>query len=241
MALRNAKSEFFVPRGIQDGYDQSLSFKGACQKLQNLAFDQSNNGIMVARPGVPTLVDFAVTGGWTTPAVISVHIVIGTRVYGMIGTARYAGKDEPFCFETATGSFVAIATVTNANTPTTQATSGQWNPPTMAQISTRIIVTHPGFSGAVGVFFGVIDITNPAAPAWSAANTITNLLPTVPIAVANYNNRAYYACGNSAILSDVLVPGTVTNANQVLTVGDAARHVLPRMVRPIRFNFIILM
>ena len=222
MPLRNANPEFFVPRGLIDGYDQTMSFKGACQKLQNLIFDQSNNGVVVPRPAVLTIVDFIVTGGWSSPTNVSVFKIIGTRAFGMIGTSRNAGKDEPFCYDTATGSFVIISGVTNANTPTTPAITGKWNPPTMAMISTKIIVTHPGFPGTVGAFFGVIDLANPAAPAWSSANTSGNLLATVPIAVANYNNRAWYAVGNVMVFSDILVPATVTNASQALTIDDTA-------------------
>lgn len=224
MPIRNSNPEFFQPIGLQDGFDQSYSFKGACRALQNLVFDQANARFVVARPGVRLAVDFSVTGGWSTPADISVGLVVGTRVYGMIATARNAGFEEPFCYETATGAFIAIAGVTANNVPTNAGTTGQWNPPTMAQIAKKIIVTHPGFDGNVPNtrFFGVIDITNPAAPAWSSQNTTVNALTAPPVAVANFNNRAYYAVGNALILTDVLLPTVVTNASQVLTIDDSS-------------------
>jgi hypothetical protein len=90
----------------------------------------------------------------------------------------------------------------------------------MAVVSTKILVTHPGFSGTGSNFFGVIDISNPAAPAWSSANLATNALTGVPTSVANFNNRAYFSVGNTLQFSDVLVPTTRSNASQALTVGD---------------------
>jgi hypothetical protein len=87
-------------------------------------------------------------------------------------------------------------------------------------ISTKIIVTHPGFNGVGNNFFGVIDITNPAAPTWTDTNTATTPLTGVPTSVANYNNRAYFAVANTLQFSDVLVPTTRTNASQSVTLGD---------------------
>ena len=84
-----------------------------------------------------------------------------------------------------------------------------------------IVITHPGFSGTTGVFFGVIDVTTPSAPAWNVYNTATNVLPTVPLAVANFNNRAWFACVNQLFYTDVLTnPLTITNATQFLVIGD---------------------
>jgi hypothetical protein len=218
MANRREYPVKFTPRGLADAWDSSESFQGACRSLQNLVFDQSNPDLMTCRPGVGSPI--TTFSGFNNPTGVSVYTVIGTIVYGMVSTARYTGNDEPFAYNILTGSFVTISGVTSGNVPTTQSTSGDWTPPTIAVIGTKIIITHPGFSGAGSNFFGVIDVTNPSAPAWSAANTASNALPSVPTAVVNFNNRAYYACGNYAYYSDVLVPTTMTNAGQALTVGD---------------------
>ncbi|MGH3967670.1 MAG: hypothetical protein ACRDTV_06015, partial [Mycobacterium sp.] len=99
--------------------------------------------------------------------------------------------------------------------------SGDWTPPTIASIGVMVIVTHPGFSGGAGQFFGFFDLTNPLAPAWNSANTAVNGLPGVPQAVANFNNRAWFAVGNQMWYTDVLTnPPTVTNATQFLVIGD---------------------
>lgn len=209
----------FSPKGLSDAFDSTDKFPGACRQLINLIFDQSNPELVISRPGTTNISSFA---GFNTPGVVSIEAVIGTRVYGMVATAQNAGKDEPFCYETATGAFIAISGVTNANSPTTQASTGPWTPPTMAQIGTMIVITHPGFPGTGTNFFGVIDVTNPAAPAWSGANLVANALTAVPTAVANLNNRAYFAVGNTLPYSDVLTnPLTRTNATQQLTIGDS--------------------
>jgi hypothetical protein len=218
MAIRNGQPVRFTPKGICDAFDATDAFPGACSQLQNLVFDQGNPEIVVSRPGVGNpLTSF---GSFTTPTFVSVHIVIGTVVYGMVSTARNANHDEPFAYDTATNSFITISGVTAANTPLSPSTTGPWTPPVMAVVSTKIIVAHNGFSGTGTNFFGVIDITTPAAPVWSSTNTATNALPAVPTAVANYNNRAWFAVGSILFFSDVLNPTTRTNATQSVTVGD---------------------
>lgn len=210
----------FTPRGLVDAFDATDKFQGACQAITNLVFDPSNPELVVTRPGVTQLASFTV-GGFLNPGFISVHAAVGTRIYGMIATSLNAGHEQPFCYDTATGGFVPITGITSANTPSNVSSSGDWVPPTIASVGTMIIITHPGFSGAAGVFFGVIDVTTPATPVWHSYNTATNLLPSVPTAVANFNNRAYFACGNQLFYTDELTnPPTITNATQALTIGD---------------------
>ena len=212
----------FTPRGLADAYDATDVFPGACRKLTNLVFDQSNPEVVIARPGVDTAL--TVFAGFTSPGFISIQQQIGTRVFGMIATGLTAGKDQPFCYDRATSSFVTVTGCTAGNAegrPTSPATSGAWTPPTLTVVGVKIIITHPGYAGTAGKFFGVIDITNPAAPAYTTANTTTNALPSVPTSVSNLNNRAYFACGNVEYYSDVLVPTTITNASQSITVGDS--------------------
>lgn len=208
----------FTPKGLCDALDATDTFPGACVLLRNLVFDQANPELVVPRPGVgAALTTFS---GFTTPTFVSVFIVLGNIAYGMVSSGRTAGFDEPFAYNIASNTFVTISGVTGANVPASPATSGPWTPPTMAVIGTKIIVTHPGFSGSGSNFFGVIDISTPAAPAWSSSNTATNALPGVPTAVANFNNRAYFSIGNVAYFSDVLNATTRTNASQSVTLGD---------------------
>ena len=205
----------FFPSGLADAWDASQTFPGQCTVLQNIVFDQSNPEQVAARPGVGS--PLTVFGSFSSPGAISIQGAIGNTVYGLIASALTAGFDQPFAYS-LTGGFIAITGIAAGNVPTTQSTSGDWTPPTMAVVGAKIVFTHPGFSGAN--YVGFLDISNPAAPVWSAGNTATHGLPSVPVAVANFNNRAYYACGNMAYYSDVLVPGTMTNAGQALTLGD---------------------
>lgn len=60
-----------------------------------------------------------------------------------------------------------------------------------------------------------------AAPQWAAGDTNINPLPSLPVAVAQFNGRAYYACGvNGVVFSDSLLPCQVTNATQALNFGN---------------------
>jgi hypothetical protein len=221
MAIPKSIPMRFTPKGLADAFDSTDTFPGSCQLLQNLVFDQSNPERVVLRPGTSKITNFT---GFNTPGFISVQRTINNRVYGMIASARNANKDEPFCYDLVNNVFITISNVTNANTPTSPVTNGNdWTPPTLDIYGTMIVIAHPGFSGAPGIFFGVIDITNPAAPTWNARNTVTTLLPSVPVACANFNNRMWFACGNQVWFTDDLTnPPTITNATQFITVGDVS-------------------
>ncbi|HHX4053948.1 MAG: hypothetical protein ACN6QT_36445 [Burkholderia contaminans] len=218
MAIRNAKPVRFTPKGLCDAFDATDAFAGACQLLSNLVFDQGNPEIVVGRPGVGNAA--TTFSGFTSPTFVSVHTVIGNVAYGMVSTGRNPGFDEPFAYNLATNTFTTISGVTAGNVPSSPSTSGAWTPPTMAVVGTKILITHPGFNGTGSNFFGVIDISNPAAPAWSSSNLATNGLSGVPTSVANFNNRAWFAVGNTLQFSDPLAPLTRTNATQAVTVGD---------------------
>jgi hypothetical protein len=218
MALRNGKPVQFTPKGLCDAFDSSQAFPGACQLLSNLVFDQGNPEIVVSRPGVGAAQ--TTFSSFTTPTFISVFIVIGNIAYGMVSSARNPGYDEPFAYNIATNTFITISGVTSSNVPASPATSGPWTPPTMAVVSTYILITHPGFSATGTNFFGAINISNPAAPVWSSNNLATNALTGVPTSVANFNNRAYFATGNVLNFSDPLSPLTRSNADQAVTIGD---------------------
>jgi hypothetical protein len=216
MAIRNSQPYQSLPVGISDAVDQSSAFPGSCQILSNLVFDRNNRGAVVARPGVTTISSFP---GFTLPTTISVMFTAGTLIYGLIGSARNPGFDEPFCFDTVANAFVTVSGITGANVPTTQATIGAWTPPTMDAMGIYILVTHPGFSGSNR--FGWFDVTNPAAPAWNAGNTTVNLLPNKPVWVHQFFGRAYFGIGNAIYFTDSLAL-TISNTNfaGVLTIDD---------------------
>ena len=221
MPINRSNPVRFTPRGLVDAFDATDIFAGACRALKNLIFDQANPELLVSRPGVGDAIADFPPGSFVDPQYVSVHIVIGDMCYGMVA-CDFSGtfRDQPFAFNLLTNTFIFITGITAANCPLTQPTTGEWTPPTMAMISTKIIVTHPGFSGTGSNFFGVLDVSSPGVTLWSSSNTSPTLLPKVPTAVTNFGNRAYFAVGNVSYFTDVLLPTTMTNATQQLTHGD---------------------
>lgn len=210
-----ARLQTFSPAGLSDAEDAMNVFQGACASLVNLIPKPSTRNLWVPRPAQTIMTNFP---GFTTPGFISCMKVIGTRVYGMIASGLNPGKDEPFIYEIEAGTFVTITGITNPNTPASPSTTGNWTPPIMELVGTRLIVTHPGFTGGGGVFFGWFDLSNMAAPTWNGGNTSTTPLPFVPVSVANFNGRAYFAVRYELYITDPLT--LVVQATNVLTLGD---------------------
>ena len=206
----------FTPRGVSDTLSAADSPSGSCRSLTNLIFDPATPSTFQCRPAAVDINDFP---GISDAGVVSVAERYGTRIYGMIASSRNAGKDEPFVYDVPTNSFVTVSGITGAKCPTTQPTSGEWTPPTIDMMGVYIIITHPGYPGGGGNYFGWFDVTNPATPSWNAGNTTTNPLAGVPTSVQQFNNRAYFAVKNALQYTDALTL-VCTNANQVLTLGD---------------------
>lgn len=214
----------FTPVGASDTLDQTQVFKGAMSSLQNLIPDPTTENLWVPRPAALAVADF-VAAGFTSPGIITCTYVVGTRIYGMVASTAVGGKDRPFCFDTAGNSFVTITGATNNNTPTSPAATGAWTPPHIDLIGVYLIVAHPGFPSTDGKFFGVINISNPAAVTYDSGQTATNALPCAPSWVSQFSGRAYYFCNPTtgqpaALASDALDPLTRTNAGYVLTFDD---------------------
>jgi len=224
VGLRNTQPIKFSPAGLSDALDGSNVFPGAMQLLQNLIPDPTTKNVWTCRPAAVARPTFP--GALPDAGFVSVYKVIGTRLYGLVSTSTNAGHDEPFVYDLGTNAFVALTGVTAANTPVSPSpvSTVAWMPPTMDIIGSKIIVTHPGYTGAAGNFFGWFDITTFAAPTWNAGNTATNPLIAVPSAVKQFGQRAYYIVNDPAVpgtpFSDVLDPLTITDATHVLTYGD---------------------
>lgn len=210
-----AQLRTFSPTGLSDAEDAANVFSGACAQITNLIPKPSTRNLWVCRPAQIDITEFA---GFNNPGFISALKVIGNRAYGMIASNLNPGKDEPFCYEIDSGNFVSIAGVTNPNTPNSPATSGNWVPPIIELVGVRLIVAHPGYSGAGGIMFGWLDLTNPAAPVWNAGNTIVELLPFPPSFVANYRGSAVFAVREVGYMTDPL--DLVLQAQNVFTFND---------------------
>jgi hypothetical protein len=240
MTLRRATPLTFNPRGLSDALDGSTVFAGAMASLQNLVPDPSTRSLWQCRPASQGLVNFSTGGGFSSGfssgfqnsfsilpiGAISVLKIIGNIAFGMVATARNAGHDEPFAYNLVTNQFLTIGGVTSANTPISPATTGAWTPPTMDLVGKYLLLTHPGYTGASGNYFGYMDISNLSSLTWNAGNlTGAITFSTAPSFVRNFNGRAYWITNPptgqpSVVFSDVLVPLNVTNANQALTFDD---------------------
>lgn len=156
MPLRRARPLTVRPIGVSDAIDGTNAFPGAMAALTNLIPAPFNRSIFVPRPASSKTTNF---GTFTGPAQVEACLVIGSRIYGLIASTHFAGKSEPFCYDLATSAFISISGVASALLPSTQARTGDWQPPHLEMVGTRIIVTSPGFSGGSGPFFGWIDLS----------------------------------------------------------------------------------
>lgn len=217
MAPRNGTPLEWSPLGCVDSADGTNSPKGSMSFLTNLVPSPTTKNCFVCRPASAKLTSFS---GFSTPTFLSALFVLNGVAYGMIASALHSGKDQPYAYNLLTNTFISISGISSSNVPTSPPTTGAWTPPSMDLVGTDILVAHAGFPGTSSHFFGVIDISTPSSPAWSAINTTTNSLPGVPTVVKNFNQRAYFAVGNQGWYSDVLAPTVMTNAGQALTLGD---------------------
>src|SRR3984957_13191635 len=212
------------PKGASDTLDASTAPAGAMTSLQNLIPDPTTKNLWQCRPAGISIANFT-TGGFNTPTFISCWKVVGSRVYGMVSTARYPGHDEPFVYDLVAQAFVAITGVTALNTPVSPETTGAWTPPNLDLIGVDFTVAHPGFDGANG-YFGVLNIANSSAPTWTSQNTTGTALVDPPSWVVNFNGRCFYLVNPpsggqpAAYMSDPLNATQITNANQILTFYD---------------------
>ena len=217
MATRNERPFRFNPRSLVDALDGGQVPPGGLQALTDLIFDTADPGTFECRPAAVQQSTFS---GISSPGVVSVAYVVGSVVYGMIGSSLVAGYDQPFAFNLSTNLLVSVSGTQSSSTlPATQSTAGDWVPPTMALVGVLLYVTHPGFNGSPA-FFGWFDTTNPAAPVWHSGNTGVTALPYPPLAVAQYNNRAWFAVKNTLGFTDTLSTN-ISDATHFITVGDS--------------------
>lgn len=173
MALRG-KQLRWDPRGTVEAFDGSNTFKGSMLQLSNLIPAARNAAAWHARPASQLKMAFpngSIWGSfnWGTPAQwgaatygpINALLVVGNMAYGMVSNTAgaYNGLDTPFALNLATN---AILTVTSpqgsASFPTSPSALGDWTPPTMDIVGSRIIITHPGY--ATPNYFGWMDISS---------------------------------------------------------------------------------
>lgn len=155
MPLMNAQALTLVPAGVSDTLDGTNAFPGAMSALTDLVPAPGNAGVFVPRPASTLLTDFP---GFANPGQVTTLGVFSGRVYGLLATDRFPGREEPFIYDLDTEAFVPITGVSSGNCPIALPTTGDWVPPVIAPVSaSRIVVTHVGFPGGAGPAFGWFD------------------------------------------------------------------------------------
>lgn len=157
MAIRNAVPLNFRPRTLSDSLDASNGpGEGLMSVLQNLIPSPINRQQFVPRPAAIKLTSFA---GFNTPEGVELQYVVGELIYGFVQSARFPGQSEPYIYNQQTQSFLTLQGVTAAKCPVQTSNTGDWTPPTASQVGGRVMMTHPGFTGANGIVMAWFDMT----------------------------------------------------------------------------------
>ena len=208
MALRHLTPLTFKPAGLADTADSTNNRPGSMLSLANLVPAPNTGGVYVPRPAAVQITDFS-GSGVAQPGTVTLLNTIGTRVYGMVGSLA-DGHDYPFCFDLYTSQFVPISGATFANTPVSPLTTGDWDPPSLsATTNSRITITHPGFPGGGGPYFGWLDISN------FVLNSLQGNTTAGSNIITSINDG-----GSSAPINDNVQPG------MIITVGGVTGTVI---------------
>jgi hypothetical protein len=207
------------PQTVTDSLEGSNVGRGSMEAMTNLIPDPTTRRLWQCRPAAVVLIDLP--PHTSQPTVMK---TLGTRVYGMIKSATFPGKDEPFCFDVASSLMIPITGATAANLPNSPNAAGPWQPPHMDICGSKIIISHPGYVTVTNAF-GVIDTLHQNALTYTAGTTAPVQLFFPPSWVATYGGRMFYLVNPpgqqpAAYMSDALDPLTITFANQILTFGD---------------------
>ena len=160
-----------------DAVDGTNGPPGAMASLANLVPDPGMRDAFICRSACGKKGTFSTaTPAYAGATFVSALLVVGNTAYGMVATTRFAGHDEPFCLDLTGGGMtpVTVAGVTSANTPASPLTTGDWTPPIIKQVGSRIIVTHPGFAGGA-TKFGWFDVSGFSETATGNTNSNHNI------------------------------------------------------------------
>lgn len=209
-----------IASGLNAGKDQPFAYNLATGAFETVT------GITAANtPTSP-----ATSGAWTPP----IMAVVGTRV--MVTHPGFAGGAIKIGWFDISGFTASISATTNATTTLTSATNMLQAGVQPGQVITKADV--PAGTTVVSVAANGLSLVMSAAatasttsttgfaggtassPLWAAGDTNINSLPSVPVSVAGFNGRAYYAVNNGVVFSDSLQPTNVTNATQALVFAN---------------------
>ena len=224
MAIRRTRKLTFKPAGCTDSVDGTNAPPGSMTQLGDMVVMPGSNNVFVCRPAAYLLFDLAATNLQNVGA-ISCLLVVGNIAYGLVAHTS-AGVDQPFAINLATGTLLTVSGVTIANTPTSQPTTGAWVPPIIAQIDSRIVVTHPGFPGGA-TKFGWFDVSGVSlstqANIVSGSPTMTGLTASLLLAIqpGMVISAAGVPLGTTVISTDALAGSITMSANATASVTSA--------------------
>lgn len=172
------------------------------------------------------------TGDWTPPTMVEIANRIVITHPGYDGLTHFVGWIDVRNF-TSTGITGSTHTSTLIDTLSANPLTLDWSVgdfisgagiPAGAYIvsltPTSVTISAAASASAAGVALTVTSGTF-AAPVYNAGQTNLTPLAAVPVAVAEFNGRAWYAVNNGVQFSDALYPLNITNATQALTMGDS--------------------
>jgi hypothetical protein len=168
VTLRNQKALTYRPTGVVDAIDGTNVVQqtpGTLQAAVNMVPSMHTRNLWVARPAIQRIIRFQQQNYTGEGEAI---VEIGDRLWGFV--QRGDGLSTPFCYNfMEPPGFVEIGGITDANLPVSTVNTGEWTPPTIAQVGARIIFTHPGFEFTPNAF-GWVDMTGQVD---SATGTLT--------------------------------------------------------------------
>lgn len=239
----------FRGRGTSDSGDGTNIFPGAMAALTNLIPAPQTQDQWVPRPASTLDTSFA---GFTGPGNLEGLFPSGVRIYGWVQQSGGAGHSVPFIWDTQASAFVTITGVLSANTPVPTSNSGEWIPPTIAQIGDYVVFTHPGFT--LPNAFGWLDMTgfssstitgnthtstlvdnlstNVLQAGWRPGMTITDAVPDIPagtriVSVASNGLSLTLSAAATGSNATTFTVAGGTFAAPLWSVGNLNEHPLP--------------
>ena len=85
------------PEGVTDTLESTTSPRGSMTALVNLIPDPSAKHLWQCRPAATLVNNLETT--LSAGSFVSVMMNIGTRIYGMIQSTAFPGRDQPFCYD----------------------------------------------------------------------------------------------------------------------------------------------
>jgi hypothetical protein len=150
--LRNARAVNFRPQGLSDTADSTTAFAGAMATTKNLIPSTHTRNLWVPRPASFLYIDFG-----RSDAIGEQLLVVGSKIYGLVTSARHPGFSEPFAYDLTKGKFLPIVGAVPQFLPLSAPATGDWQPPSATPVGAYILFAHTGF--LLPNAFGWLDMT----------------------------------------------------------------------------------